>query len=145
MEPGFPSTLCTEYMVDNIKVRATTRFPIPPNYSGESINVKINIKEMKKTNTPYKEFIFDANFDGFNPIPYSINIYTDINTKEVFCDVIYDRIKYIALAKFPIDSDNICKAYLSLKGSNKDPRVHEYHERLQERRDLIARNEGILK
>jgi sugar-specific transcriptional regulator TrmB len=97
---------------DGIEIRICVRFPIPPEFSINSRDrVVSQIKEMIKENEYYKEFVFDKNTEGFNPIPYSIDIATDSANGKTYAEVLYNRMKFKELQKYPIDLDKVSYTY----------------------------------
>ena len=137
MEPGFPSILFDTYKnLEGLKFETTVRFPIPLLgtihvrgllINGESMH-EIRQKqaiEMIEKNIKSKDFVFEWPSEKRNPLPYTITliIYSKqmpgLDGPPYYCvpaicvSIQYNREKYIEMAKYPFNEEEICKEYIN--------------------------------
>lgn len=130
MEPDFPSTLCEKYLMgypDFMPIDVIVRFPIP--LFGTIMHYtdvrNTQIKEMIENNIKLKDFVLEwPEENKLNALPYTIILYMYGVKSEAFEEphnfydekigvkIEYNRKKYIEMAKYPLNEDELSKEYI---------------------------------
>lgn len=142
MKTDFQSTLQKPLFLGEfglLKADVIIRFPIPVmrtligldiqyNHQNRSVLLYNEIVDMIENNIRLKDFVYDPDVTGINPLPYTVitylysyPVYTDqdsnisYGTGKVGCRIEYSREKYIENAKYPINAEEVYEEYKKYK------------------------------
>ena len=130
----FPSQLVESYDMyvgsELATVYIAIRFPVPIlgtiytdglSFEGETLfDIRCEqIKDMIASKVSYKEFVFRWNKEERrNPLPYSIEIFRDLESDKMKILIEYNRKKYIEMATYSLNAEKWSQEYIRYAEAN---------------------------